>query len=69
MLGKRLRDCKDEAARPESCRGSARTSGERCVELSKPCGRDRAVALREGLKRRVEVGLQIEPASRYGEAG
>ena len=33
MLGERLRDCKDEAARPKSCRLRAGTRGERLVEI------------------------------------
>ena len=72
MLGERLRDCKDAAARAQSelgLRPSTGTSGEEMVELSQACGRDRALAMRQGRERRVEVRAQAEPGSDSGEAG
>ena len=39
------------------------TSGEKMVELSQACGRDRALAMRQGRERRVEVRAQAEPES------
>jgi hypothetical protein len=61
MLGESLRDCKDEAARPQS--GGARKSGESLVEPSEAGGRDPAVASGYGVERRIEIGAQVEPAS------
>ena len=61
MLGERLGDCKDQAARPQS--GGARTRGERGFEIGKLCDRRCAVALRDGLERPIGARAQTEPAT------
>jgi hypothetical protein len=66
MLGKRIRDCKNAAAPPE--RGHhycprAGQSGESMVEEGEVCARYGAVPLRQGFKRRIEAGAQVELAS------
>jgi hypothetical protein len=64
MLTERIRDCKDEAARPKG--SVSGNSCQRGVELAKRCGRHRAVAACDGLKGRIEVeartGLMAELA-------
>jgi hypothetical protein len=47
MLGERLGDGKDQAARPKS--GGALTRDERGFEIGKLCDRRSAVTLRDGL--------------------
>jgi len=61
MLGKRLRHCKDAAARPQS--GWPRTRGERVIKPSEADGGDRAVPSRQGLERYIELRPQTQPAS------
>jgi hypothetical protein len=45
------------------CATRSRKRGEAVIESGKPCGRDRAVSLRQRLERRVEVRAQTEPGS------
>ena len=61
MLGKRLRHCKDAAARPQS--GEAGTGGEDFVEPGKTGRRDRTVASPHAFQHHIELGCQAEPAS------
>ena len=58
MLGERIGDGQDMTARPESdgrLWPRFRPGGEAAVELTQPCDCDRAVSLREGFERDVEL--------------
>jgi hypothetical protein len=65
MLGKRFRYRQDTATRPEpdprSWRGAG-SRGEHPVEFGKAFDRNHSVAARHGIKGRVELDVQIEPA-------
>src|SRR5258708_33524964 len=65
MLGKRLRYRQNTTTRPEpdprSWRGAG-SRGEHSVEFGKAFDRNHSVAPRHGIKGRVELDVQIEPA-------
>src|SRR5271156_1562125 len=66
MSVKGLRDRENASARPENERRSCLGLWYYCesaVELSKAIGRGHAVSLCQGLKRRIEIGTQIEVVS------
>ena len=66
MLCKRVRHRKNAAAHPKPdplSRPGAGQRSEHRVEPAKPFGRNHAVASRHGIKRRIELDMQIEPRS------
>ena len=72
MLGKRLGDDQDAAARPKSdgrLRSGVGSGGEAAVELTQPRDRDRAVSLREGLERGVELRGRTKARSHVAKSG
>ena len=71
MLIERLRHCKNASARPEPDPRSRPGIGQGRqppVEAGKAFGRSRAVTSRNGIKRRVQLGILIEAVSDTAQA-
>ena len=70
MFGKRLGHDEDAAARPKDgvvLRTLVGIGGEAVIELMQPCDCGRAVSLREGRERGVELGGSPEAQSHWAE--